>query len=115
MQNVPLMPVNMEITSIQDFKVEEESQEDSEVEFDQEHKLLDDLVKYLVDEEVKMVLAKTIGLASEESNKGECNKELEGSQTRQNIQISKIQLHNEEQLLDKVVPQPIIIIQIRNK
>ena len=80
MQNVPLMPEKMEQTSIQDFKVQEESQTDSKAEFDQEHMFLDTLVKYLVDKEVKMVLARTIGLASEESNKGEHNKELKEPQ-----------------------------------
>ena len=74
MQNVPLMPEKMKQMSIQDFKVQEESQEESKEEFDQEHKFLDALVKYLVDKEIKMVLARTIGLTSEESNKGECNK-----------------------------------------
>ena len=62
-----------------------------------------------------MVLARTIGLASEESNEGECNKDPKGSQTGQNVQINKIQLHDEEELLDKAIPQPIITIQIGNE
>ena len=87
MQNIPLMPEKMEQTSTHTFKVQEESQKDCEAEFDQEHEFLDALVKYLVDEEVKMVLARTIGLTSEESNKGERNKELKEPQIGQNIQI----------------------------
>ena len=110
MQNVPLMPEKMEQTSIQDFKVQEESQSDSEAEFDQEHKFLDALVKYLVDEEVKMILARRIGLASEESNEREHNKGIKEPQIGQNIKINKIQLHDEEELLDEVVPQLIITI-----
>ena len=50
-----------------------------------------------------MVLARMIGLASEESNEGECNMELQEPQTRQNIQINKIQLHDEEELFDEVI------------
>ena len=63
---------------------------DSKAEFDQENTFLDALVKYLVDEEVKMVLARTIGLASEESNEREHNKELQEPQIKQNVQINKI-------------------------
>ena len=85
MQNVPLMPEKMKQMSIQDFKVQEESEADSEAEFDQEHKFLDALVKYLAHEEVKMVLAKTIGLAYEESNKEGHNMEFQEPQTRQNV------------------------------
>ena len=59
-----------------------------------------------------MVLARTIGLASEESNKGGCNMELQEPQMGQNVQINKIQLHDEEELLDEAIPQPIITIQI---
>ena len=62
-----------------------------------------------------MVLARIIGLASEESNKGECNKEPKGSQMGQKVQINKIQLHDEEELLDEVIPPPIITIQIGNE
>ena len=85
MQNIPLMLIKMDQTSIQDFKVQEESQADSKSEFDHEDKFLDALVKCLVDEEVKWVLARTIGLASEESNKEECNKSLKESQMGQNL------------------------------
>ena len=115
MQNVPLMPEKMEQTSIQDFKVQEELETDSKAEFDQEHKFLDVLVKYLVDKEVKMVLAKMIGLAHEESNKGGHNMEFQEPQTGQNVQINKIQFHDEEELLDEVIPPPIITIQIGNE
>ena len=62
-----------------------------------------------------MALARIIGLTSEESNKGECIKELNEPQIEQNMQISKIQLHNEEELLDKVIPQPMITVQIGNE
>ena len=62
-----------------------------------------------------MVLARMIGLASEESNEGERNKEPKGSQMEQNIQINKIQLHDEEELLDEAIPQPLITIQIGNE
>ena len=103
MQNVPLMLEKMKQPSIQDFKVQEQSQADSEAEFDQEHKFLDALVQYLIDKEVKMVLARMIGLDSEESNKGEHNMELQAPQTGQNIQINKIQLHDEEELLDEAI------------
>ena len=61
-----------------------------------------------------MVLAKTFGLAHEESNKEGCNMEFQEPQTGQNVQINKIRLHDEA-LLDKVVPQPIINIQIGNE
>ena len=95
MQNVPLMLEKMK--QIQDFKVQEESQDISKAEFDQKHKFLDALVMYLVDEEVKMVLARNIGLANEEPNKRECNKEIKEPQTEKNIQVNKIQLHDEEE------------------
>ena len=62
-----------------------------------------------------MVLARMIGLTSEESNEGECNKELKEPQTKLNKKINKIQLHEEDELLDKVVSQPIITIQIGNE
>ena len=45
MQNVPLMPKKMEKMSIQDFKVQEELEIDSKVEFNQEHKFLGALVR----------------------------------------------------------------------
>ena len=51
-----------------------------------------------------MVLARMIGLVSEESNEGEHNKELKKLQIEQNVQINKIRLHDEEELLDKVIP-----------
>ena len=105
----------MEQMSIHNFKVQEESQANSKAVFDREHKLLDALVKYLVEEEVKMVLARSIGLASEKPNVRECNKAFKESLIGQNIQINKIQLHDEEELVDKVVPQTIITIQIGNE
>ena len=84
-QNVPLMQVKMEQTSIQDFKVQEESENVSKAKFDQEHKFLDALVTYLVDEEVKMVLARMIRQANEESNERERNRELKEPQTKLNV------------------------------
>ena len=62
-----------------------------------------------------MVLARMIGLASEESNETKHNKGLNEPQTKPNVQINKIQLHDEEELLDKVIPPPIITIQIGNE
>ena len=62
-----------------------------------------------------MVLTKMIGLTHEESNKGGRNMELQEPKTGQNVQINKIRLHDEEELLDEVVPQPIINIQIGNE
>ena len=62
-----------------------------------------------------MVLARMIGLANEESNKRENNKEPKEPQIEQNVQINKIQWHDEEELLDEVIPPPIITIQIGNE
>ena len=45
-----------------------------------------------------------LGLANNESNKGEYNKGLKEPQMGLNANINKIQLHKEEELLDKVVP-----------
>ena len=109
------MPLKMKQMSIKDFKVQGESQNVSEGEFDQEDKFLDALVKYLINKEVKTLLARKIGLANEESNEIECNRELKEPQTELNVQINKIQLHDEEDLLDKVLPPPKIVIHIGNE
>ena len=62
-----------------------------------------------------MALVRMIGLANKESKKREHNKELNKPQIEQNIQINKIWLHDEEELLDKVTPPPITTIKIGNE
>ena len=62
-----------------------------------------------------MVLAKKIGQTNEESNEIECNTKLNVPQIEQNIQVNKIQLHDEKELLDEVIPPPIVTIQIGNE
>ena len=64
MQNIPLMPMKMEITSIKDFKVQEESQNVSKGEVDQEEKFYDALDEYFSYEEVKMAKARKDVLAN---------------------------------------------------
>ena len=58
MPNVPLMPVNMEITSIEDFKVHEENQIESEGDSELIEEYYDALDEFSSEEEVKTLKAK---------------------------------------------------------
>ena len=56
--NIPLMPVNMEITSIEDLKVQEESQPRSEGYIEQIEEYYDASDEFSSEEEVKHLKAK---------------------------------------------------------
>ena len=58
MQNVPLMPMKMEIMSIEDFKVHEESQNESKGETKQVEDYYDDLDKFSSKAKIKTLKAK---------------------------------------------------------
>ena len=58
MPNVPLMPVNMEITSIEDFKVYEESQVESKGDIEQTEEYYDASDEFSFEEEIKTLKAK---------------------------------------------------------
>ena len=58
MPNVPLMPVNMEITSIEDFKVHEENQSKNEGDNELSEEYYDALDEFSSKEEVKTLKAK---------------------------------------------------------
>ena len=58
MPNVPLMPVNMEITSIEDFKVHEENQPESEGDNELTKEYYDASDEFSSEEEVETLKAK---------------------------------------------------------
>ena len=58
MLNVPLMLVNMEITSIEDFKVHEESQNERKGDTEQAPQYYDALDELPLEEEIKNIKAK---------------------------------------------------------
>ena len=51
-------------------------------------------------------------LAREEAKQRECNKKEKQAQARQTLEINKLQLQEDDKLLDEIVPQPKILIQI---